>query len=338
MTYLGTVPTARQRQGDFSQTFNNQNQLIRIFDPVLSASNPNAGQTRVQFPGNRIPLERIDPVALRALQLIPLPNTTGDPGTGLNNYISSASQQIDKDTFSIRIDHNVSEGHKIFGRLSYDDTPWIRPDVYGSIASPSFGAQTFKRRNFAIDDVYTLNATTILNGRYSWSRLSNFRTPRSFGFDLANLGLPSGLGQQLGLPAIPAFTVTGMGGSFSQQNIGIGALFGLTDLIRFGMDTHTAQGSVTKTFSRHTLKSGVDLRVYRFNSFQQPDAGNNFTFTPAFTQGPDPTRASTSAALRQHFGRIRVRFASAWHRQQRRSAGRSSALIATTLLRSVRPR
>ncbi|MDQ3258601.1 MAG: TonB-dependent receptor, partial [Acidobacteriota bacterium] len=147
----------------------------------------------------------------------------------------------------------------------------------------------------AVDDIYTFSSTLVGNVRYSWSRLSNVREPRSFGFDLAQLGFPAQLGTQIGLPAIPAVTVTGMGGSYSQQNVGIGALFGLSDLIRFGLDTHSAQGNLTKIINRHTIKTGVDVRMYRFNTLQQPDTGNSFSFTPAFTQGPDPTRASQAA-------------------------------------------
>lgn len=297
VTYLGTVPTALQRQGDFGQTFNARGQLVTIYDPFTTRPDPNAPGRflRTPFANNIIPPGRIDPVAQRVLQLIPLPNLPGDPRTGVNNYISTASQRIDKDMLSVRADHHFTQRHRVFGRFSYDRTPWIRPDVYGSLASPAFGPQIFTRRNIAVDDLYTLGKSTLLNTRYSWSSLDNLRTPLSFGFDQATLGFPAGLSDQIGLRALPAFLVTGMGGSFSQPNVGVGSLVGVNDLIDFAMDTHAVLGTLTKAVGRHTMKAGVDLRVYRLATLQHPDTGNNFSFGPAFTQGPDPARGSPAA-------------------------------------------
>ena len=291
ITYVGTVPTALQRQGDFSQTFNSQGQQIRIFDPVTTLP------TRSPFSGNIIQPDRIDSVARNMLQLVPPPNTPGDPITGVNNYISTASQRINKDTFSGRMDQSFSERQRLFGRFSLDNTPIERPDVYGNVASPSFGPQTFNRRNFVLDDVLTLNPTLIANGRYSLSRLSNFRTPRSFGFDITQLGFPQGLGAQIGLPSLFGIMVNGMGGSFSDSNQGTASLLGGNDFIRFGMDSHAWQGSLTKVLTRHTLKIGGEFRLIRFNTIQHGDNGNVFNFGPAFTQGPDPNRSSNTAGF-----------------------------------------
>jgi hypothetical protein len=297
VTYLGTVPTALQRRGDFRQTLNAQGQRVTIYDPFTTRPDPNnPGRfLRTPFLDNVIPSDRIDPVTRSVLELIPLPNLPGDPRTGVNNYISTASQQIHKDMLSIRGDHHISQRHRVFGRFSYDRTPWTRPDVYGSVASPAFGPQVFTRRNIALDDLYTLGQGTLLNTRYSWSSLDNVRTPLSFGYDLATLGFPAGLSDEIGLRALPAFLVTGMGGSFSQPNVGVGSLVGVNDLIDFKMGTHAVLGTLTKAVGRHTVKSGVDLRVYRLATLQHPDTGNNFSFGPAFTQGPDPARASATA-------------------------------------------
>lgn len=291
ITYVGTVPTALQRQGDFSQTFNSQGQQIRIFDPVTTLT------TRSPFSGNKIQPDRIDPVARNMLQLVPAPNTPGDPVTGVNNYISTASQRINKDTFSGRVDQNFSERQRLFGRFTFDSTPIERPDVYGNVASPSFGPQTFNRRNLVLDDVLTLNPTLIANGRYSISRLSNFRTPRSFGFDITQLGFPQGLGAQIGLPSLFGIMVNGMAGSFSDSNQGTASLLGGNDFIRFGMDSHAWQGSLTKVLTRHTLKIGGEFRLIRFNTIQHGDNANVFNFGAAFTQGPDPNRSSNTAGF-----------------------------------------
>lgn len=58
-----TVPTALERQGNFSQTFDQSGQLIVIKDP----------QTGQPFPGNIIPANRINPNGQALLNILPLP-------------------------------------------------------------------------------------------------------------------------------------------------------------------------------------------------------------------------------------------------------------------------
>ena len=299
VTYTATVPTDRQRQGDFSQTFNNKGQLIQIFDPGSTQSDPNhpGKYIRDPFLGNIIPPDQIDTVAKQLLQFIPLPNARGDPITGVNNFVSAEAQFIQKDTGMIRIDHAISANQKIFGRLSWDDTPQIRANVFGNVGSPSFGPQVFNRRGFIFDDVLTITPTLILDWHYSFSRLTNVRTPRSFGFDIASVGFPENLAAQIGPPSLPAITVSGMGGSFSIANQGTAALLGGNDFIRFGMDTHAWQGAISKVKGRHTIKSGAEFRLMRFNTTQHGDTANNFTFGAGFTQGPDPNTASQTAGF-----------------------------------------
>src|SRR5213593_3433763 len=72
------VPTAAMKQGDFSGAAN-------IFDPTTTRANPNATGTyiRDQFPGNRIPTNRQNPVGRAVMQYFPEPN---QPGL-VDNYI-----------------------------------------------------------------------------------------------------------------------------------------------------------------------------------------------------------------------------------------------------------
>ncbi|HVW11665.1 MAG TPA: carboxypeptidase-like regulatory domain-containing protein, partial [Bryobacteraceae bacterium] len=63
------TPTALERQGDFSQSFNNNGTLLQVLDP----SNGNK-----QFPGNVIPANRINPVGQSILNFFPLPNFVPD--------------------------------------------------------------------------------------------------------------------------------------------------------------------------------------------------------------------------------------------------------------------
>src|SRR5580704_17397012 len=94
---LGSAPTDAQHQGDFSQTLNAAGKLVTIYDPITARANPSFDPTKAvsltnlqtirdPFPGNRIPGNRMDAVALKVLQDIPGLNQAGDPTTGLNNW------------------------------------------------------------------------------------------------------------------------------------------------------------------------------------------------------------------------------------------------------------
>ena len=83
-----TVPTERQKAGDFSQTFDSTGALVRIYDPSTTRPDPNnpGRYLRDAFPGNIIPANRINPIAASSQKYYPLPLNAGDPRTGLNNF------------------------------------------------------------------------------------------------------------------------------------------------------------------------------------------------------------------------------------------------------------
>src|SRR5262249_55178943 len=116
------VPTELERRGDFSATTFESSAgvsggVLPIYDPV----------TRLQFPGNVLPASRLDPVAVKTLQFVPLPNRTPDnPITGAGNWQENAISIDTHDYHTIRIDHELSASTKVFGRyilITPDDAP-----------------------------------------------------------------------------------------------------------------------------------------------------------------------------------------------------------------------
>src|SRR6185503_14262129 len=73
---VSTVPTLLNREGDFSDLRTSTGASIPVYDPV----------TRAPFPGNVIPSDRLDPVAMKAIAYYPLPNRSGNI-TNANNYV-----------------------------------------------------------------------------------------------------------------------------------------------------------------------------------------------------------------------------------------------------------
>src|SRR6266496_649120 len=73
---LYRMPTALERQGDFSQTFDANGRLMFIKDPSSSGACSVTTGGPGCFQGNIIPVNRIDPNALALVKMMPLPNTT----------------------------------------------------------------------------------------------------------------------------------------------------------------------------------------------------------------------------------------------------------------------
>jgi len=66
-------------------------------------------------------------------------------------------------------------------------------------------------------------------------------------------------------------------------------------VIRLGNDTHSAQATVSKSLTNHTLKAGFEYRVIHFNNLQTGANTPVFSFSQAFTQGPNPAQSSAGA-------------------------------------------
>jgi hypothetical protein len=300
ITFTAVLPDPRHLTGDFSSARLADGRLVSIFDPATTAPNPAGGFLRSPFPGNVIPSGRIDPVARNYSRLLPAPTGAGAP-LGAINYTRTDGNRVPKDSYSFRGDHHLTSSNRIFGRYSYDDTPYIRAPVYGpqlrNIA-PTAGPQVFTRWNAVIEDTHVFSPSMIGVFRYSATRLINRRRPYSDNFDIESLGLPSYLRQGMVDPiSLPALQITGYSATGSVPNIIVGGVIGATDLITFGHSLQTAQASATKNLTRHTFKFGGEFRSVQFNTQQTGDTATNFNFTPQWTQGPNPTQSSAVAGL-----------------------------------------
>lgn len=300
VTFTATLPDPNQLTGNFSNARLTDGRLVTIYDPATTAASPTGGFTRTAFPGNIIPANRISPVARAVARLFPAPTTPNAP-LGTTNYTRTDGNRVDKNSYSLRFDHHFSERNRLFGRYSYDDTPFNRAPVYGrdfANIAPTAGPQVFTRSNTVVEDTHTFSPTMLGTFRYSVTRLVNFRRPYSDNFDLTSLGLPSYLAQGIVDPlSLPAIQIQGYGANSSIPNIIVGGVIGATDLIRFGGTTHSFMGNVTKILSGHTFKAGGEYRVIQFNNQQTGDAATNFSFSPQWTQGPNPNQSSAIAGL-----------------------------------------
>jgi hypothetical protein len=117
-------PSRLNTQGDFSDWRNAAGNLIPIYDPATTRSNPAGGFTRELFPANRIPSNRIDPVSAKIAALYPAPNATG----ALNLAAFIGEKQLDPDIFTGRVDHSLNSRDKVFYSFNSTYVPRFRVD------------------------------------------------------------------------------------------------------------------------------------------------------------------------------------------------------------------
>ncbi len=282
-----TVPTLAQRQGDFSQTFAQNGQLIRIFDPFSTRANPaGAGFVRDAFSNNVIPLNRMDPVARQVLQYMPLPNQPGNAVTGAQNYFATGTAELNVDNFDARVDHQISDKGKTFVRYSYRKTfnapaTFFPEDI--AIAEGRVNEQN-RAHNAVIDYNRTMSNTSVLSARLGFARTLFLFDNQALGFRPSSLGLPASIDDNVDRLMFPRFGVSGLvtlGGNDHRYN---------------AFMSYTAAAGLTKLRGAHTFKAGFEGRMLRVNVWEARSAGT-FNFRANETQGPNPTTASSTAGL-----------------------------------------
>ena len=105
-----TMPTALERQGDYSQTDTTTVKLIPIKDPTTGKA----------FPNNIIPVSRISPLGFAMMNLFPMPFTTDPTGQHQYNAIYQFSRHDPHEDRILRLDYNVSSSTQAFVRLIND--------------------------------------------------------------------------------------------------------------------------------------------------------------------------------------------------------------------------
>ena len=118
-----TMPTALEREGDFSQSFDLNNRRITVQDPLNG---------KAPFPGNVIPKDRIDPAGQGLLKLFPLPNTA-DPLRTYNTVFQSEIDHPRRDEV-LRLDFNIDSRTTAYIR-GIHDVEAFRGDFNFTLAS-----------------------------------------------------------------------------------------------------------------------------------------------------------------------------------------------------------
>jgi hypothetical protein len=164
-SFIETVPTDLERKGDYSQSLNGAGGLRTIYDPWSTVTDSQGNVTRQAFPGNIIPANRIDPIAAKYTSLLWEPTSPGIGPYHTNNYAINLPVSYPYKNFSDRVDYNVNEKLRIYGRIGFIRTPASTSNPTGSAIFQNDRGSTRNATQYTGNATYTLSPTTVLNIR-----------------------------------------------------------------------------------------------------------------------------------------------------------------------------
>ena len=271
VTTTYTVPTANERQGIFSTS--------PITDPGTFGTGANAtvftpNPAGTYFPVNAagnyyIPSTRFDPTAVLMLAYYAPPQTSA----ATNNFTAVAASGNHADQYVARLDDNLSDKQRLFARYTYWNGHSQTPLPYGYIQNNV--VTNFTTNQFVLGDDVTLNPTTILDLRLSYTRFGYAAIWASVNHtNLASVTTwPGAQIAQMEDPALPRMTVSGLTASS-----------GGGQWVIFTQEDYALSGSLTKIIGRHTVAFGGEFRRMP-SDYGQTGSGNTeiFNFTTAYT-------------------------------------------------------
>jgi hypothetical protein len=269
------VPTDALKSGDFSAYLSN----INIYDPLTGAFSNGTVTGRSAFTGNVIPGNRINSVSKAILSSFGSPKTPSVL-TGNINDSTLAEKTRKYDNYTTRIDQNFGAKDRFFWRYSQ----YTRDSSYNNYTGTSYIGDRFGfiSKQTVLDDVHTFNGSTILNVGYGFNRFSRITdAPEGqYGLDLTTLGFPSyynGLVSE-GIRRFPRldFSCTSCTGATLGN--------GHTNENR-PVDSHSFKAVVNWVRSRHSLKFGGEMRIYREDdNFKSNNQSGQFSFDNTYTR------------------------------------------------------
>src|SRR3984957_19498510 len=318
--YTSTVPTALERSSGYTNLSDLLTQggtrtdvlgrtyaLGQVFDPsttraiTCGVADPVSGITapcgtspagsqlgfvREPFAGNIIPAGRLDPNAIKLLNLYPAPTSAGL----FNNFASNPALANNVDQFDVRVDHSFSQKDNIFGRLSFQEVPTFIPGPFGGIAaggSCATGDQVAKSWNSVLSYTHAFSPTLINEARAGYNRIASSR--------LQPNADTTGIPDQFGISGVPQ----------ANSNGGLGTFF-ISGLNQLGSNqflpsielstTSQVTDNLTKSLGRHTIKVGFQYQRLGFNILQPPSGRGAWSFSGVYSEIPSTSGGNTGLA------------------------------------------
>jgi Carboxypeptidase regulatory-like domain len=263
-----SVPTLAMRNGDFTGAG-----LSTIYDPATTTKLANGTYTRTAFAGNKIPTNRMDPVALKILAAaqIPLPNV---PGAGItNNYFTSGAGPLANSTWQGRLDYNINEKHRLTFRMDtfyqavLNFMKW--PGPAGNNSGQTLNNDQDNTSESA-EYTYTIrpNLVNVAHFGYFYARIFRFG-PGTYENWAGKLGI-----KNAGPDTFPGISITQVAG------------FGNSALnIQYPSRNYVFTDTLLHVKGRHSIKYGFEYRREKVQTLK-PNGGGTFSFDTSPTNNP----------------------------------------------------
>ncbi|HXN25015.1 MAG TPA: carboxypeptidase regulatory-like domain-containing protein [Candidatus Dormibacteraeota bacterium] len=249
ITLISSLPTQALRTGDFTG-------FAPVVDPV----------TKLPFPNNKIPDNRIDVISKAVLALLPVP-----PGAGISNNFSGVDNSHGRSTQgNLRMDHQLSASDSLSGHLNISDILGQDP-VAGS--PPGFAPIiTLKTKTLGAQWTHVLSSTAINQFRFGYTRSASVTLTANPNLDFATKAGIQGTSHDSRVLGVPRITITG----FSAIGDTVSTLSGETGDYHFIDDFSHGIGS-------HSLKTGVTLSRLKPSPFFAVTPRGNFSYLGPYT-------------------------------------------------------
>jgi carboxypeptidase family protein len=285
--FVGLVPTAAMRNGDFSaDPFGNPRSGF-LNNPHVSG----APSTRFQCDGsgnplpaaadgsqpagvdcNKIPQGVINPIAQQMINLYPLPNAN-NASLGYN-YVNQPVRKLNEGEFDVRLDHNFSATDSAFARFSYDQAVSFVPGGSPGFAEAAPFASTQgilnHARNVAVSETHVFSANTVNQVNAGYNRIFNYISSYGTGSCEARaLGIP---GANLGGVSCGLTSTQLDGGYWSLGDRGFAPFQGGTNVFSISDSFDMIRG-------KHDIKVGGGIRANQMNVLTQGFQDGYWIFT-----------------------------------------------------------
>jgi hypothetical protein len=306
-----TVPTAAERQGDFSdllgapitQTVNGVTTPVlnpcdgsqmfagQIFDPTTTKTvtvNGQQEQCRTAFLGNKIPQSQWSQAGQNILAHYPAAPPSG-PLT--LNYVFPFSFPILDTTMTVRLDQDLSLKHKVY--FTYSSRQNVRTSVFPTWADPSGSGrnQVFTTHYIRTGWDYVITPTLLSHFSLGYNRTNSVNVAKSV----------SGVNwdQQLGIQGIPQKGTYPVIGLFNGANAPTGQGDSVNgDTIDNG---YRLNYDLTWVKGKHNIKAGLDYRLQIYDPINANNSTGSFFFwgqqTAGVSSGPGAATGSPTASL-----------------------------------------
>ena len=262
-----TVPTAKMRNGDFSEVLA-LNSSFRIYDPATGTS---TGANRSFFDNAIIPADRVSSISRQIQALYPEPNNPGTNNGLQNNLYLPRHPKADRDNYDLKVNWNRTTSHQIWGKFSM-----MQASVFDLFYLPfeEAGGGDTRTMVFTGGQTWTLSPTLLFDANVGVNSMQqDFQGPdygTNFGSDVwkipgLNVGGASGPG---------SFDLNRYSG-MPQVETGLAMLGNNSTWTPVWRDerSYTASANLTKVSGRHELRTGFDFIRLRLNHWQ-PEVSN----------------------------------------------------------------